>query len=257
MNILSKPERRLRDLIEGAFGKVFPGPLHPIEIADRLLEEMEDQKLISRAKVFVPNQFTVFLHPEDLKYLEPISHEALPEMEGDISAYAQKHHYRLIGPPQVSLEPDEEVPQGELRIRSGMVPEKISESDEQTVPLGEYAVLVVVEGPEKGCHYPLDFRAEKTQEPGKIKIGRWPEKNDLLLPKSDRRASREHAWIEYDGGNGCYRLHDNHSAAGTQVNGVTLEEPIVLQNGDKIRCSETVFRLALPSLTGEERTLDV
>jgi hypothetical protein len=174
-------------------------------------------------------------------------------MEGSVSEYAKEHDYRLIGVPQVILQPDKGVRQGGLRVESAMVPESV----EQTVPLGEYPVLVVVEGEGKGRHYPLSFLPEKIREPGKIKVGRRPEANDILLSKQDLHASREHAWIEYDEEQGCYRLHDT-STAGTQVNSDVIKRgATVLHHGDRIRCSETVFQLALPTLTGQERTLDV
>lgn len=83
-------------------------------------------------------------------------------------------------------------------------------------------VLIAQTGKSNGTRWTLD-REE-------IILGRSPE-CDYVIP--DRQVSRQHARISkhYDG----YRIEDLNSKNGTYVNGVSIKEPALLQDGDVIQ----------------------
>jgi hypothetical protein len=67
---LQQFERRLERLVEGAFAKAFRGQLQPIELGRRLTREMDLRRAVGIHGFIVPNQFNVFLAPEDFERFE-------------------------------------------------------------------------------------------------------------------------------------------------------------------------------------------
>src|SRR5207245_9567530 len=57
VGILNDFERRLEGAVEGIFAKVFRTGLHPVELATRVLKEMEAHKTVGVRSVWVPNHF--------------------------------------------------------------------------------------------------------------------------------------------------------------------------------------------------------
>ncbi len=72
---------------------------------------------------------------------------------------------------------------------------------------------------------------------GELKLGRGPE-NEVVIP--DRFASNRHARLYCR--NGQYWLEDLGSKNGTFLNGLLLEGPAVLANGDHIKIGNVIFR---------------
>ena len=70
MSILNEFERRLGGAIEGVFTKAFRGGLQPIELATRILREMEANKSVGVREVWVPNRYVFFLSEPDRSKLE-------------------------------------------------------------------------------------------------------------------------------------------------------------------------------------------
>src|SRR5438477_3786021 len=65
LGILNDFERRLEGVIEGIFSKAFRTGLQPVELANRILREMEANKTVAVREVWVPNQFTFTMSPAD------------------------------------------------------------------------------------------------------------------------------------------------------------------------------------------------
>jgi ABC transport system ATP-binding/permease protein len=100
----------------------------------------------------------------------------------------------------------------------------------ETRPLGEEGVyLLVISGPDMGQEYPLWGEM--------ITIGRSSREATWEIRLSDRAVSRPHARLESreDG----FYLVDLESVNGTMLNGVPVQEPELLQNGDMIAVGET------------------
>lgn len=96
--------------------------------------------------------------------------------------------------------------------------------------------LVVSAGPDRGEKFPL--WGEQTT------IGRASREATWEVRLTDRAVSRPHARIERS--EKGYLLLDLNSANGTQINGMPVDQPVLLRDGDEIGLGETrlVFRAA-------------
>ena len=65
MSILSEFERRLEGMIEGLFTKAFRSGLQPVELANRILREMDANKTVGLHQVWVPNAYVFWLSEGD------------------------------------------------------------------------------------------------------------------------------------------------------------------------------------------------
>ena len=87
MSMLSNLEAKLEGLVEGAFGRAFKSSVQPVELARKLAKEMEDNKTVSVSRVYVPNQYLVFLSPQDREQFA--SYE--PALRKELSDYLLEH----------------------------------------------------------------------------------------------------------------------------------------------------------------------
>ena len=65
MSVLRNIEHKLEGLFEGVFGRAFRTHVQPVELARKLVKEMEDHKVVSVSRVYAPNEYTVYLAPSD------------------------------------------------------------------------------------------------------------------------------------------------------------------------------------------------
>lgn len=85
----------------------------------------------------------------------------------------------------------------------------------------------------------LQGKTEALEQPNKRWIiGRNPQQS--MIPIADRRLSRVHAAIEFVAQKGFY-LTDLGSSNGTFVNGELIRQPVLLQDGDRIRLGSVSF----------------
>ena len=65
MSVLRNIESKLESLFEGVFGRAFRTNVQPVELARKLIKEMDDHRNVSVSRVYVPNEYTIFLSPGD------------------------------------------------------------------------------------------------------------------------------------------------------------------------------------------------
>ena len=65
MSVLRSIESKLESLFEGVFGRAFRSNVQPVELARKLVKEMDDHRSVSVSRVYVPNEYTVYLSPGD------------------------------------------------------------------------------------------------------------------------------------------------------------------------------------------------
>ena len=65
MSVLRSIEHRIESLIEGAFGRAFKSHVQPVELARKLAKEMDENKSVSVSRVYVPNEYLLYLSPSD------------------------------------------------------------------------------------------------------------------------------------------------------------------------------------------------
>ena len=65
MSVLRAIERRIEGLFEGVFGRAFRTHVQPVELARKLAKEMDEHRSVSVSRVYVPNEYSLYLSPAD------------------------------------------------------------------------------------------------------------------------------------------------------------------------------------------------
>src|SRR4051794_5960878 len=111
-------ERRLERLVEGAFGKAFRSGLQPVEVARRLLREMDAHRTLGVRGTVVPNDFTVVLCTEDALRFDDYADVLETELATEARDHAHAENYHFIGPVSVRLVEDPNLRKGDLEIEA-------------------------------------------------------------------------------------------------------------------------------------------
>lgn len=118
--MLRSIEQKIEAVVERTFGRAFRSRLQPVELARKLAREMEHHKTVSVSRVYVPNEFTVFLSPTDRE--EFVSLE--PSLAGELALYLTQHAkaegLSLVAEPHVKFETDSDLRVGEFGIACRM-----------------------------------------------------------------------------------------------------------------------------------------
>jgi hypothetical protein len=101
--ILRDFERRLEGLVEGLFAKTSRSGLQPVELAKRLMREMDAGKVVGLRGVVAPNHFVFSLSPADGSRFEQAEQVLVGELEQVVRDAAGERGWGLIGPPEVEL----------------------------------------------------------------------------------------------------------------------------------------------------------
>jgi hypothetical protein len=233
MGILRDFERRLETIVEGFFARALPGGgVQPVELGKRLVRAMEEQKTVSVANVYVPNEFTFFLASKDVERLRPVENALGQELAAVARRAAASEGWRMLGPPVIRLVEDDSAAAGTFRIEATVV-EGTDEQAEQAGPhtsllqmSTEHDAELVVAG-SKRRPYPLAKDA--------LTIGRL-DSCDIVL--SDAGVSRKHAEVRREGDE--WVIVDLESTNGTVVNGKGVRRHR-LAAGDRIEVGETTI----------------
>ncbi|HEX6230731.1 MAG TPA: DUF3662 and FHA domain-containing protein [Actinomycetota bacterium] len=224
MPILRDFERRLGNLVEGFFATTFRSGLQPVELAKRVMREMEANRTVGVREVWAPNRFVLTLSEHDGQRFEQAEHALVAELQRVVRETAAGRGWGLVGPPEIELEIDASVSKGRFTCEASFV-----EGEEQGLApqVAGGAALVLLEGGSSARTFPLGTSA--------VTIGRLPE-CDVVVP--DPGASRQHARI--NPADGEYVLTDLGSTNGTLVNDQAVRER-TLDDGDRITIGETVL----------------
>ena len=173
MSILSDFERRLEGAIEGIFSKVFRGGVQPVELARRILKEMDSGRTVGVRETWVPNRFVFILSPQDHERFQQTENALRKELEQVVRDGASSRGWGLVGPPEVVFETDEELREGRFVCDATLV-EGPDTSGQEAVAAAEAALaakeaqaaagearrsvrpqLVAVDGPTQGKVFEL------------------------------------------------------------------------------------------------------
>jgi len=239
MGTLSRFEKRLEKIFEGPFTKAFKGGVHPLEIARKLVREVDDGRVMGVNETLAPNNFVVSLSPQDYERLSGVSGSLAMEMESLIITHTNQKGYHLITRPKLDFQSDRSLREGEFTITASLDESAQAQPPTERVGIGQQqaqmesrlGVLTVFVGEKAGISHNL--------EKAKTSIGR-AEENDLVL--ADPRASRFHA--EIDRATSGYIIRDLESTNGTMVRGRRVHERL-LEDGDTLTIGETEMRFGL------------
>ncbi len=206
-------ERKLENMVEGAFARVFKSGLRPIEVGRRLTREMDNARSVDvRGRTVVPNAFVVHLSGVDSERFSEIETTLCRELADAAREHAHDERYSFLGPVSVEFEVDEKLRAGVFSVDARM--------KEGSGGIGFGSLMLPTNE-----SYPLDNQP--------VVIGRHPDCDITLL---DANVSRRHAEIRPDATG--FSLVDLGSTNGTRVNGIPVRER-ELRDGDEMTFGNT------------------
>jgi hypothetical protein len=121
MNLLKSVETTIANLVEGTFGRVFRSEVRPMELARKLAREMDAHRTASVSRVYVPNEYSVWLSPEDRARYEGVEHEVIEELCAYLLEHARREDLIMASPPRVDFHTDARLALGEFGIQARLV----------------------------------------------------------------------------------------------------------------------------------------
>jgi Protein of unknown function (DUF3662)/FHA domain len=214
-------------MVEGFFATAFRSGLQPVELAKRILREMDAGKSVGVKGVWAPNHFVFTLSSEDAERFQQVEGALVAELKQVVRDAAAERGWGLVGPPEIEFRTDDSIGRGQFGCEATLVEGEPEPAPAPSARGGEAAIVLLEEG-----HEARTYQLHKQS----VAIGRLPE-CDIVI--SDPGASRRHATITREDGSE-YVLTDLGSTNGTLVN----DEPVgehVLSDGDRITIGNTVL----------------
>jgi FHA domain-containing protein len=256
MSVLRNLEAKLTDLVEGTFGRVFRSEVRPVELARKLVREMDEHKTVSVSRIYVPNEYVVYLSAEDRERLEGVEASLIDELSAYLLEHARSERLALPSLPKIEFRTDARLALGEFGIQARLV----RPSENPAVPEPEqaghgntmiYSTAGRLRGPvdeAQAGHAPRPSRALLLAEgrrhvipPGGALVGRSRE-CDVVL--ADANVSRRHAEVR-PAAAGTWTIADLGSTNGVVVNGRRIDGAQALQAGDRIALGTAEIGFAL------------
>jgi FhaA, N-terminal domain/FHA domain len=245
--VLRAIEQKLERLFEGVFGRAFRTNVQPVELARKLAKEMDDQRSVSVSRVYVPNEYTVYLSPGDREQFEGYENSLVSELEEYLSEHSQRENYALLTPPRVLFETDDDLGVGEFGIAARMAqPRHGRVADEPAEQLEPGATMIYKPRTQPTESVSLEEMGVERQ----VAVLSWDghrhvlDKRRAVLGRSreadlqvdDPNVSRRHAEIVQEGL--VYWLIDLGSTNGTEVGGRRIQR-LQLESGTAFTIGET------------------
>jgi hypothetical protein len=232
--------------------------VQPVELARRLAKEMDAHKTAGVARVYVPNEYTVYLSKQDRVKLEGYERSLEQELSGYLLDHSRRRSYDLLTRPTVEFKTDERLRLGEFGIQTRLVKPPAHEGERPSQ--GEEGHTMVysavrerdsspAKSPEQRAQamvatravVSLDDRRYVLDGP-KATIGRSKEVECVLR---DPNVSRRHAELRRSA-TGDWTIVDLGSTNGIKVNGRRVSSTR-LSPGDQITVGTTTFDFDIES----------
>jgi hypothetical protein len=120
MSVLKSIEQKIESLFEGVFGRAFRTNVQPVELARKLTKEMDDHRSVSVSRVYVPNEYSVYLSPADREQFSTYEGSLQGELQDYLAEHARREGYAMLSKPIVTLHTDEDLEIGEFGIATRM-----------------------------------------------------------------------------------------------------------------------------------------
>jgi hypothetical protein len=256
MSLLRTLESKIEGLVEGTFGRVFASEVRPIELARKLVREMDEHRTPSVSRVYAPHEYDLWLSQADRDHYEGIEGEVIDELCAYLLEHARREQLVLAARPVIRLHTDPDLSLGEFGIETHPVrlPGEGEEPDRQDHDHDEDEVgrTMIQRGQRSGSAAPV---AAPPRQAGALLLvggrrlvvpaagavlGRSRE-CDVVL--DDNGISRRHAEIRPTAGG--WSIGDLGSTNGLRVNGRRVQGQAPVQAGDRIEMGSTaiVFEL--------------
>jgi hypothetical protein len=252
--VLRSLEDKIAGLVEGTFGRVFKSEVRPVELARGLAKEMDQHRTVSVSRTYVPNEYVIWLSPEDRARFEGVEQEISDELGAYLLEHARREKLALVSRPQVGFNTDDALKLGEFGIQARLV--RAVGGAEARAEQGDHGHTMVYSTSER-LREELDAsrggpeptgRAMVLAEGKRMLIGSTGavigRSRDCDIVLSDPNVSRRHAEIRADG-RGGWTVHDLGSTNGVKVNGQRANGPAQLQPGDRIALGTADLRFVV------------
>jgi hypothetical protein len=140
--VLRAIEQRLERLFEGVFGRAFRTNVQPVELARKLAKEMDENRSTSVTRIYVPNEYTIYLSSADRTQFEGYENSLVSELEEYLAEHAVRENYALLTPPRVLFETDDDLGVGEFGIATRMAQHGRSGDDEPGEEIASGATMI-------------------------------------------------------------------------------------------------------------------
>ncbi|HEX5450646.1 MAG TPA: DUF3662 and FHA domain-containing protein [Gaiellaceae bacterium] len=238
-------ESKLESLFEGVFGRAFRTNVQPVELARKLVKEMDEHKNVSISRVYVPNEYTVYLSTEDRAQFEGYEDQLKGELADYVAEHARREGYATLTPPRVAFETDEDLDLGVFGIATRMTQPEGREPDEP-VESAAGATMVYKPTPQvTEAASPVELGVQR-----EIAVLEWNgnrheiEKRRVVIGRSreadiqveDPNVSRRHAELQQEGA--TWWLVDLDSTNGVEVGGKRVKR-VKLEDGARFVVGST------------------
>jgi FhaA, N-terminal domain/FHA domain len=223
--------------------------VQPVELARKLAKEMDAHKTAGVARVYVPNEYTVYLSGKDRTRLEGYERSLEQELSGYLLEHARRRSYDLLTRPTVAFETDERLRLGEFGIQARLVKPPAHEGAAPSQgEEGHTMVYSAVREAPAAAERPSGRAEVATRaivtlddrryvlDGARSTIGRSRDA-DCVLP--DPNVSRHHAELRRSPA-GDWTIADLGSTNGIKVNGRRVGSTR-LKSGDQVTLGTTTF----------------
>jgi hypothetical protein len=229
--VLRAIEQRLEKLFEGVFGRAFRTNVQPVELARKLAKEMDEHRSTSVTRIYVPNEYTIYLSSVDRTQFEGYESSLVAELEEYLSEHAERESYALLTPPRVLFETDDDLGVGEFGIATRM-----AQSERSGEPADEDAAAAGATMIYKPRTQPTEaVSVEELQVDRMVGVLTWAGRRRILDSKravlgrsrevdvqiEDPNVSRRHAEVVQQGS--AWWVIDLGSTNGVEVDGKRVQ----------------------------------
>ena len=244
MSVLRSLEAKLTDIVEGTFGRVFKSEVRPVEVARKLAREMDEHKTVSLSRTYVPNEYVVYLSPDDRARMEGLEASLIDELSAYLLEHARSERLSMLSRPQIEFRTDERLSLGEFGIQTRLVspPEEPGAQPQELAPAAHGNTMIYSTAGRIRDDLAQVPPAQPTRAlllaegrrhvipPAGALVGRSRE-CDIVL--ADANVSRRHAELLPAPG-GSWTIADLGSTNGVVVNGRRTQGAEPLHAGDRI-----------------------
>jgi len=261
--VLRAIEQKIEALVEGVFGRAFRASVQPVEIARKLVKEMDDHRTVSVSRVYVPNEYAVYLSPSDRAQFGSYEDSLRLELQEYVAEHARREGYVMLSDASVLLRTDADLAVGEFGISTRMVqrkdlppreepprgespPQPRTETPPPTpAPTPAAATMVyrpAADGPESPAEpepaatdvVTVTVNGTRREITGQTLVLGRSRECDVQL--ADPNVSRRHAEVRREGAE--YWIVDLGSTNGVEVNGARTARA-KLEHGDRVTLGST------------------
>ena len=250
MSVLRGLESKIEGLFEGLFGRAFRTHVQPVELARKLAKEMDEHRSVSASRVYVPNEYTLYLSSSDRGEFAAYEGSLVGELQEYLSEHARREGYALLSPPRVLLQTDDDLARGEFGIatrvaepeeRGPATPTASSPPVPAPAVAAPEATVIYRATPEAQRPEPVpaatitvDGRVVKLTS-RRLVVGR---SRECDVQVEDGNVSRRHFELVHEDPD-AWVVVDLGSTNGTEVNGRRVSGRKRLDDGDRITVGST------------------